>query len=159
TPTRMMRTRANSSPSGMPTTMPRPTPVTNSVAESRACVANCGEPMSCQSRTRVSDSGTRKAGLELRPAISHSAAPARRLSHTGAFLGSEFNRSGSPGVVPGRVLMHLGFGVHHRLGVAPHALVHQPLVLHRLLVGLDAADLLHHPDQALQPLAVEPVVV
>ena len=40
---------------------------------------------SCQSRTSVSENGTMKAALVLRPAISHRAMPAKMLSQNGAW--------------------------------------------------------------------------
>jgi hypothetical protein len=40
--------------------------------------------VSCQRRAIVVENGTMKAGLELRPAISQSAMPAKRLNQNGA---------------------------------------------------------------------------
>ncbi len=46
---------------------------------------NSPRAINCQSRTSVSENGTMKAALVERPAISHSASPAKTLSQTGAW--------------------------------------------------------------------------
>ena len=84
-PMRSTRTRASSMPSGAPTASASTKPVRNSSLESSSWLMNSPREISCQSRTRVSDNGTMKAALVLRPAISHSAMPARMLIQSGAW--------------------------------------------------------------------------
>ena len=71
-------------PSGMPTISARMKPARNSFVESRSCV-KLPLTTSCQSRTSVSENGTMKALLALRPAISQTAIPANTLIQTGAW--------------------------------------------------------------------------
>src|SRR5215211_7587616 len=108
-PIRSARTRASSSPAGMPTPKAIMKPVMNSAAESRNCMPSWPDRASSHSRTTVSDSGTMKAGLVLRPTISHSAMPAKRLSQNGpcrpshadktAFESSRFDLGSGPTTV------------------------------------------------------------
>src|SRR5512141_2819767 len=84
-PMRSTRTRANSSPSGAPTTNASRKPVRKSSADSKNWVMNSPRVISCQSRTSVSENGTMKALLVARPAISQSRRPARTLAQTGAW--------------------------------------------------------------------------
>src|SRR5262249_28112907 len=168
---------------------------------------------SSHSLTSVSDSGTMKAGLVLRPTISHSAMPAARLSQNGPWRPShvlwrlipppqgEGGRAergrvggwddGSPRAPTrsafGRPPSRCGGGMesvgrpgiillaatavalatpglrqpllHHRVGVLPHAAVHQPFVFDRLLAGLNAAGADRHLDHGFELLFVHAVVV
>src|ERR1051325_2895014 len=82
-PIRSTRTRANSKPTGAPTTSASRKPVRKSSADSNSWLMKLPRVISCHSRTSVSENGTMKARLVERPAISQMARPARTLSSTG----------------------------------------------------------------------------
>ena len=79
----------------MPTTSARMKPLRNSLPESSSCVRNSPPFTSCQSRTTVSENGTIKAALVLRPAISQRVMPAKMLIQNGAwrrrYVGTDFD--------------------------------------------------------------------
>src|SRR6266540_2340594 len=138
--------RANNRPAGMPTPIAAASPVINSVAESRNWTQSCPDARSSHSRTSVAENGTMKAALVLRPTTSHSAMPAIRLSQNGAW------RLQPPDIAT--ILL-----LHHRVGVAPHGRIDQPLELDGILAGHDAAGADRDLDHVVDGGAIHAVVL
>src|SRR5579862_9254048 len=138
--------RASKSPTGMPTITAAMKPVKNSKSELSVAATSSPDCVITKRLLSVAESGTRKAGLVLRPTISQSASPPKRLSQT------------RPCRERAARMVLLFRSTHHRVGVAPDRGVDEALIGGRRGRILDPARLHLLRDEGFEAYLIHAVV-
>src|SRR5215831_552588 len=144
---RNSRERASTKPSGSAVATASPKPVMNRASEPKRPELSSPVLTISKMRTTVLEKGERTAGLVRLAASCQRAAPAMRLTAT---VGQRSQR-GSERL--GSELL-----LDESAGILPNAPVNEPIVAHRLLARLDAADLPFDRDHLLHVRPGEAIV-